>query len=136
MTWNDDAQLTLVKPNFQGLAYFNFPFVKRPLDGVAIDILSTKLRTPVQVQLHLTLALEAGYQTGEKPVTAALVETVLSRQLDDLEPTLTRHGYRLKDMVEQFDAKPAEIRALFNNKLEPARTAELRDRMLAAGLPI
>jgi hypothetical protein len=80
--------------------------------------------------------LEAGYQTAEKPVTAALVETVLSRQLDDLEPTLTRHGYRLKDMVEQFDAKPAEIRALFNNKLEPARTAELRDRMLAAGLPI
>jgi hypothetical protein len=66
--------------------------------------------------LHLTLALEAGYQTGEKPVTAALVETGLSRQLDDLEPTLTRHGYRLKDMVEQFDAKPAEIRALFNNK--------------------
>jgi type II secretory pathway predicted ATPase ExeA len=106
------------------------------LDGEAIDILSTKLRTPLQVQLHLTLALEAGYQTGEKPVTAALVETVLSRQLDDLEPTLTRHGYRLKDMVEQFDAKPAEIRALFNNKLEPARTAELRDRMLAAGLPI
>ena len=82
------------------------------------------------------MSLEAGYQTGEKPVTAALVETVLSRQLDDLEPTLTRHGYRLKDMVEQFDAKPAEIRALFNNKLEPARTAELRDRMLAAGLPI
>lgn len=98
--------------------------------------MSMALRTPLQVQLHLTLALEAGYQTGEKPVTAALVETVLSRQLDDLEPTLTRHGYRLKDMVEQFDAKPAEIRALFNNKLDPARTAELRDRMLAAGLPI
>ena len=58
------------------------------------------------------------------------------RQLDDLEPTLTRHGYRLKDMVEQFDAKPVEIRALFNNKLEPARTAELRDLRLAAGLPI
>jgi hypothetical protein len=106
------------------------------LNNEAIDILSTKLRTPLQVQLHLTLALEAGYQTGEKPVTVALVETVLSRQLDDLKPTLTRNGYRLNDMVEQFDAKPAEIRALFNNKLEPARTAELRDRMLAAGLPI
>lgn len=102
----------------------------------AIDMLATKLRTPLQVQLHLTLALEAGFQTGEKPVTAELVETVLSRQLDDLEPTLTRHGYRLKDMVEQFDAKPAEIRALFSNQLEPARAAELRDRILAAGLPI
>ncbi|EAW0635759.1 phosphoribulokinase [Salmonella enterica subsp. indica] len=49
-------------------------------------------------------------------VTATLVESVLSRQLDGLEPTLTQHGYRLKDMVEQFDAKPAEIRALFNNQ--------------------
>jgi hypothetical protein len=99
-------------------------------------MLATKLRTPLQVQLHLTLALEAGYQTGEKPVTAELVETVLSRQLDDLEPTLARHGNRLKDMTEQFDAKAAEIRAMFSNQLEPKRTAEIRERMLAAGLPI
>lgn len=106
------------------------------LTADAIDLLATKLRTPLQVQLHLTLALEAGYQTGEKPVTADLVESVLSRQLDDLEPTLTRHGYRLKDMVEQFDAKAAEIRALFSNQLEPKRTSEIRERMLAAGLPI
>lgn len=40
------------------------------------------------------------------------------------------------DMVEQFDAKPAEIRALFSHQLNPTRTAELRDRILAAGLPI
>ena len=106
------------------------------LTAEAIDMLATKLRTPLQVQLHLTLALEAGYQTGEKPVTAELVETVLSRQLDNLEPTLARHGYRLKDMTEQFDAKAAEIRAMFSNQLEPKRTAEIRERMLAAGLPI
>ena len=99
-------------------------------------MLTTKLRAPLQVQLHLTLALEAGFQIGEKPVTAELVETVLSRQLDDWEPTLMRYGYRFKDMVEQFDAKPAEIRALFSSQLEPACTAELRDRILAAGLPI
>ena len=44
--------------------------------------------------------------------------------------------YRLKDMTEQFDAKAAEIRAMFSNQLEPKRTAEIRERMLAAGLPI
>lgn len=49
----------------------------------------------------------------KKLITATLAEYVLSRQLDDLEPTLTQHSYRLKDMVEQFGAKPAEIRALF-----------------------
>ena len=71
----------------------------------AIDLLASKLRTPLQVQLHLTLTLEAGYQTGERPVSVAVVESVLSRHIDDLEPTLTRNGYRMKDLVEQFNAK-------------------------------
>lgn len=52
------------------------------------------------------------------------------------ETVLSRHGYRLKDMIEQFDAKAAEICAMFSNQLEPKRTAEIRERMLAAGLPI
>ncbi len=86
--------------------------------------------------MHLTLALEAGYQTGGAAVTAELVETVLSRQIDDMEPTLTRHGYRMKDLVEQFDARPGEIKALFTNELEATRAAELRSKMLSAGLPI
>jgi hypothetical protein len=65
-----------------------------------------------------------------------MVESVLSRQIDDLEPTLTRNGYRLKDLAEQFDAKPAEFKALFGNTLDPTRASELRDKMLRAGLPI
>ena len=102
----------------------------------AIDLLASRLRTPLQVQLHLSLALEAGYRTGELPVTAGVVESVLSRQIDDMEPTLTRHGYRTKDLVELFDAKTAEVKAMFNNTLEPARATELREKMLRAGLPI
>ncbi len=42
----------------------------------------------------------------------------------------------LRDLADQFDAKPAEIRALFDNQLDPTRATDLRDRMLAAGLPI
>ena len=102
----------------------------------AIDLLATRLRTPLQIQMHLALALEAGYQTGETPISVELMESVLSRQLDDLEPTLTRHGYRIKDLVEQFDAKPAEIKALFSNTLDATRMAELRCQFQAAGLPI
>jgi len=52
----------------------------------------------LQIQLHLTLALDVGYQAGEQPISADLVESVLSKQLNDLEPTLTRHGYRVKDL--------------------------------------
>jgi len=111
-----------------------------PADAIladdAIDLLVTRLRTPLQIQLHLGLALEAAYQIGERPVSAGVVESVLSRQIDDLEPTLTRHGYRTKDLTELFDAKTAEIKALFNNTLEPARATELREKMLRSGLPI
>ncbi len=106
------------------------------LTADAIDLLASKLRTPLQIQHYLTLALEVGYQAGEQPISADLVESVLSKQLEELEPTLARHGYRVKDLVEQFDAKAVEIKALFNNQLDPSRTAELRDRMLRAGLPI
>jgi type II secretory pathway predicted ATPase ExeA len=102
----------------------------------AIDLLASKLRTPLQIQQHLTLALEAGYLTGEQPISATLVESVLSKQLNDLEPTLTRHGYQVKDLVAQFNVKPAEVRALFSGQLEPGRATEIQDRMLAAGLPL
>jgi type II secretory pathway predicted ATPase ExeA len=53
----------------------------------AVYLVTMKLRTPLQVQLHLTLAIETGYKTGEKAITATLAESVLSRQLDNLEQT-------------------------------------------------
>jgi hypothetical protein len=60
---------------------------------------------------------------------------LLSRQINDLEPQLTRNGYDIRSLVEQFDAKPAEIRQLLRGELDPARTRELMDEMRAAGLP-
>jgi type II secretory pathway predicted ATPase ExeA len=102
----------------------------------AIDILSERLRTPLQIQQHLLLAMEAAYQAGEKPVTGAIVESVLSKQIDELEPKLTRHGYDLRGLADQFHAKPAEIKLFFRGQLDPARTKELTDQMLIAGLPI
>lgn len=83
----------------------------------ATDLLAERLRTPLQIQQHLTLALEAGYDAGETVISAELAESVLSRHIDDLEPTLVRHGYRVGDLAAQFDARPAEIKALFSNTL-------------------
>lgn len=106
------------------------------IEAAAIDLLATRLRTPLQIQQHLTLALETAYQVGEKPVTTTIVDSVLSKQINDLEPTLTRHGYNVKGLAEQFNAKPAEIRSLFRGQLDPIRSRELQEQMLAAGLPI
>lgn len=102
----------------------------------AVDLLSTRLRTPLQIQHHLSVAFEEAYQMGEKPVNEAIVETILSEQIDDLEPTLTRSGYNVKSLAEQFNTKPAEIRLLFRGQLDAARAQDLREQMLAAGLPV
>ena len=54
-----------------------------------------------------------------------MVETVLSRQLDDLEPRLTRHGYDVRSAADEFRIKPADVRLLLQGQLDPARTREL-----------
>lgn len=79
---------------------------------------------------------KAGFEAGVKPIDASIVETVLSRLIDDLEPELTRHGYDVRTLCEQFDAKPAEIRELLRGTLNPQRSTDLIEEMRAAGLPL
>ena len=106
------------------------------ITGEAVDLLSTRLRTPLQIQHHLSVGFSEAYHMGEKPVTAEIIQSILSKQIDDLEPTLTRSGYNVKSLAEQFNTKPAEIRLLFRGQLEAGRAQDLREQMLAAGLPI
>jgi hypothetical protein len=35
-----------------------------------------------------------------------MAEAVLSLRIDDLEPRLTRNGYDVRSLAEQFDARP------------------------------
>ena len=115
------------------------------LDPVAVDLLASRLRTPLQIEQHLTLAPETGYQASERPVGKAIVDSVLPEQINDLglaslrpdlEPTLMRHGCTVKVLCEMLGTKPAEIRALFRRTLEADRARELREQLLAAGLPV
>lgn len=101
----------------------------------AAALLAVKLKTPLQIGQHLVRAFEAGFEIGAKPIDVSAVEAVLSRQFEDLEPRLTRSGYDARSLIEQFDAKPAEIRRLLRGDLDPARSRELLDEMRAAGLP-
>lgn len=106
------------------------------LDPAAVDLLASRLRTPLQIEQHLTLALETGYQASEKPVGEGIVDSVLSEQIDDLEPTLTRHGYTAKVLADLLGSKPGEVRALFRQTLGAAlpRTEGSDARRRAAGM--
>jgi hypothetical protein len=50
---------------------------------------------------------------------------VLSRQIDDLKPTLTRRGYNVRALAEQFNVNPVEIKAFLAGTLHADRIREL-----------
>jgi type II secretory pathway predicted ATPase ExeA len=106
------------------------------VEDAAVDLLARRLTTPLQIEQYLTRALEEGFRVGERPITPQLIETILSPQLDELEPRLRRHGYDVRTVAELASTKVADIQALLRGELEAARTREITDRLRAAGLPI
>ena len=87
----------------------------------AMAFLSGKLSTPLQFETYLTRSFEEGYKVAQKPVTVEVLESVLAKNIDELEPRLTRHGYNAKVLAEVLNAKPREIRALLRGQLAPGR---------------
>jgi hypothetical protein len=106
------------------------------IEPAAVDLLAARLRTPLQIEQYLTRVFERTFEGGEKIVTATLAETVLSPRIDDLEPRLTRYGYDVKSIAEGFHIKPADVRLFLRGQLDPARSRDLTEQMLVAGLPV
>ncbi len=110
--------------------------VAEMIDDAAVELLATRLRTPLQIKQHLVLAFEEAFRVDVKPVTAEVVEAVLSRHMDDLEPRLVRHGYDTRSVAELIGTKLGEVRLLLQGRLEAARASEMTEQMMAAGLPV
>lgn len=106
------------------------------LTDEAIDRLAGALATPLQIEQYLTLAFEAGYEVGAHPITAEIIDNVLAADLNALEATLTRNGCSARALAELLNVRPAEVRAFLHGQLAPGRTQELREQLLAAGLPV
>jgi type II secretory pathway predicted ATPase ExeA len=102
----------------------------------AVDILSDKLATPLQIEHYLTLAIEEAYNIGVNPVTADIIESVVAKDIDELEPRLTRYGYDAKTLSSVLNVRPAVIKSFFHGQLPPGQTQEIQNEMLAIGLPI
>lgn len=106
------------------------------MDADAIDLLAERLRTALQIEMHLTLAFEHAFRLGEKRVSAEVVEQVLSRAIDELEPTLTRNGYDVSALIVLLHAKPGEVRDFLAGNLAGDRTREFTEKLRLAGVPI
>jgi hypothetical protein len=102
----------------------------------AVDLLADRLLTPLQIEHHLTLAFEAAYMSGESPVSATVVESILAKDIDGLEQKLTRNGYNVKALATTVNVQPKVIRSFLRGKLSPGQSQEIQQEMLAAGIPL
>lgn len=112
----------------------------QPLDDLiandAMALLAERLTTPLQIEYYLTRAFEEGYRIGQKPIGLEVIDTVLVKDLNDLEPRLTRHGYNVRTLSELVNVRQREIRSFLQGRFPPNRTQELQHEMLAAGIPL
>jgi hypothetical protein len=102
----------------------------------ALEQLAERLTTPLQIEQHLRLAFEEAYRIGQKPVETEIINLILAKDINDMEPVLTRHGYNVSALSELLDTKPAEIRSFLHGKLTPARSQELQNTLLKIGIPL
>lgn len=61
---------------------------------------------------------------------------LLAQDINGLESTLTRHGYSFKVVADLINVRPAEIHSFLQGRLTATRAQELRDEILAAGIPL
>jgi hypothetical protein len=88
------------------------------------------------MEQYLTLVLEAAYRADQTPVTPDLIDTVLAKGLNDLEPTLARYGYNARAVADLLHVRPAEVHALLRGRLPAGRAQELQHELRAVGIPL
>jgi transcriptional regulator with XRE-family HTH domain len=75
-------------------------------------------------------------KVGQKPIGTNMIENVLAKDINGLEPKLTREGCDAKVLPEILNTKPREIKSFLCGQLAPGRTQELQNELLAAGIPL
>ena len=102
----------------------------------AVDLLAERLATPLQIEHYLTLAVEEAFTIGANQVTAEIVESVIAKDIDELESRLTRLGYNAKSLSHILNVRPTVLKSFFQGQLPAGRVQELQNEMLAAGIPV
>ncbi len=100
----------------------------------AVDLVSECLVTPLQIEHYITLAMEEAYKIGVKPVSAEIIESVVSKKINDLEPRIIRYGYNAKTLSNALNIRPSVIKSFFHGQLSPSQTHEIHSEILALGI--
>jgi type II secretory pathway predicted ATPase ExeA len=100
----------------------------------AIELLAERLVTPLQITYYLTRVFEKGYKIGEKQISCETVESVLSPNLDSLEPNLARNGYNVQTLCDCLNLSRHEIKSYLRGQLTSSRAEEINKEIHKLGV--
>jgi len=122
------------------IAYLRVSTIDQNLDKNRADILRLANEKGVgQVQFIEEQASggsrrKTPYQIGEKPVSVGTVQSVLSPDLNTLEPNLARCGYSFGVLCEKLNIKRHEIKAYLRGQLNQTRLEEINKEIHKLGV--
>ncbi|MBF0398163.1 MAG: hypothetical protein HQK78_15400 [Desulfobacterales bacterium] len=100
----------------------------------AIELLSERLITPLQIAHYLTQALAKGYEAGLKPIDNDIIEMVLSPDINAIGPKLARQGYNIPVLCEYLNANCSDVRSYIQGKLSSNKTEDFNKEIQKIGL--
>jgi type II secretory pathway predicted ATPase ExeA len=100
----------------------------------AMELLISSLVTPLQINHYLMQAIEQAYLAGIKPITAEIIKSVLTPDLDDLGAKLARQGYNLSALCELLNARPSEVKAYLLGQLNSNKLQEFNKEIYKLGM--
>jgi type II secretory pathway predicted ATPase ExeA len=100
----------------------------------AMNLIVTKLRTPLHMEHYAWRSLEEGLLLAQKPVGTEVVLEVIARDIDSLESRLSRSGYCAGRLAEMLDVKLVEMRDFMKGRLPAVRVGEIESEMRGLGI--
>jgi type II secretory pathway predicted ATPase ExeA len=110
--------------------------IEEILSKETIELLAERLVTPLQIIYYLTRVLEKGCQIGEKPISLETAMSVISPNIDSLEPNLARHGYNLSVLCDCLNLKRHEVKSYLRGQLSHSRFEEINKEIHKLGVLI
>jgi hypothetical protein len=65
-----------------------------------------------------------------------MIENVLVKDINGLEPRLTRQGHNVKVLADLLNVKSREIKSFLSCQLAPGRTQELQSELLTTEISL
>ena len=106
------------------------------VDQKAIELLAEKTISPLQIEQYLELSFLEAYKAGGNKVDTEIIDLVISKDINDIEPTLSRLGYNAKAIADVLNIRPNEAKLFMRGKVSGSRHEEIRDGLLAVGIPL